>query len=265
MADLPANALERLLEHEVRYFAFAAEAECTDCAWVLHCSSLPGYHDVNRALHLRDDGRGAEVVAGEVIAHFRSRNQDVVADLDAVAESQGIGAALRKRGIMPVMGRRALMYYPHPVPPIVSAPDVEVRKIAVKGDTTALRLWVETNLNQTQAEADADYWRYTEWEARTPLCHLYLGFLDGQPAGTCDLFADGGWGRIEMVETRPDFRRRGVASAVVAKAVADSLTMGHSQTYLFTDAEGEGERVYARLGFVRQGVNVLHRHISAHP
>src|ERR1051326_5690290 len=99
MTDLPLEALERLLEHEIRYFAFAAEIERRDYAWYLDCPSLPGYHDVNRALHLRDDGRGPEAVARTVVARFRALGQAVVVDLDPVAEAQGIGPALRRLGV----------------------------------------------------------------------------------------------------------------------------------------------------------------------
>jgi hypothetical protein len=259
--DIPADVLEKLLEHEMRYFAFAAEAERTACAWYLHCDSLPGYQDVNRALRLRDDGRGPEAVVRDVLTHFRARNLPIVVDLDAMAEEQGIGPALRRLGVMPAISNRVWMHYPHQMPPTLAAPGVEVREIAQE-NVDEVRLWVGTNLDQDDSQADPDYWRYTEWEARYPLCRLYLGLLEGQPAGTCDLFAEGGWGRIEMVDTRIAFRRRGVASTLVAKAVADSLTMEHSKTYLFTDAGGEGERVYTRLGFVRLGVNVLRRHLQ---
>jgi len=260
MTDMPLDALEKLLEHEVRYFAFAAEAERTAYAWYLHCPSLSGYHDVNRAIRLRDDGRGAAAVAHEVVTHFRVRALPIVVDLDPIAEAQGIGAALRRLGVMPIRENRVLMHYPQQTPPAFSTPDVEVQEIAQE-DTDALRLWMETTLDQVEESVAPDYWSYTEWEARYPACRLFLGFLNGQPAGTCDLFSSEGWGRIEMVETRPAFRRHGVASAVVTKAVAASLTMEHSETYLFTEAEGDGERVYRRLGFVRQGINLLHRHI----
>ena len=259
MAERLPEALEQLLEHEVGYFAFAAEAERCEHAWYLRCDALPEYEDVNRALHLRDDGRGPKAVARAVIDYFQARGRPVVADLDSVAEAQGIGAALRRMGVTPTMGNRMLMSYPFLTPPVISAPGVEVREIA-SGDAAGLRVWIETNLNQALVSADPDYWRYTEWEARYPLCRLYLGLLDGQPAGTCDLFADAGWGRIEMVETLPAWRRRGVASTVVAHAIAASLAQGHSETYLYTDAGGEGERLYLRLGFVRQGINLLKRH-----
>ena len=43
-------------------------------------------------------------------------------------------------------------------------------------------------------------------------------------------------GRIEMVETRSQYRRRGIAAAVVAQAALGLRTMsGDTVTYLYTD------------------------------
>jgi len=258
------DVLEKLIDHDARYFTMVASLEKTPCAWFLYGPELPEYGDANRALRLRDDGRGPEAVSREVIAYFRSRGLPAVADVDAVAEAQGIGSALRRMGIVPVLGDTLWMRYPLPEPPNVNAPGARVDVVPNETGAGEARVWIETTLSDVEGTESAALWRaVAEREARYLACRLYLGLLSGQPAGTCDLFAAEGWGRVESVATRPEFRRRGVASAVVARAVADSLQMGNTVTYLLTEPGGAGEQVYRRLGFVPWGLNILRRHRTA--
>jgi GNAT superfamily N-acetyltransferase len=266
--------LEKLLAHEAEYFTFGADWTQTSAAWFLDGPELANYRDCNRALRLRDDGRGADAVAREMVAHYRARGVPVTADIDPVAERQGIGAALRRLGVMPVVGRTLLMRYERPLPPVLPERGIAVEVVPNAVNTTdtidthiidtkpmATREWVETVVSDEDAE-DAPFWRaITEREARSPACRLYLARLDGRPAGACDLFVSQEWGRIDSVVTHPDLRRRGVASALVARVVQDSIALGNEITYLFTEAGGMGEPVYTRLGFTTAATDILKRHI----
>ncbi len=259
------DLLEKLCEHEARYFTFAGALTKTPGAWFLDGPDLPDYRDANHALHLRDDGRGAHRVASDVIAHYQARGLRVVADVDALAEAQGIGAVLRQRGVLPALGDTLAMSYLPATPPEVSRPEIIVQTLANETGAGEAQAWVETVMSDFEAphDPDARMWRaVTEREARSPDCRLYLAYLDGQPAGACDVFHALGWHRVESVVTRPEFRRRGVASALVARAVADALRMGGERTYLYTEAGGAGEQVYRRLGFSLWERNPLRRHMG---
>src|SRR5678815_5200777 len=100
--------MDHLMETELRFFAHLGTVEKTDFAWLLHNAELRDYRNANHALRLRDDGRGPEAVAREVIAFYRSRNIPPTADIDEIAEQQGIGAALRRLGVTPVIGNTLL-------------------------------------------------------------------------------------------------------------------------------------------------------------
>jgi predicted GNAT family acetyltransferase len=157
-----------------------------------------------------------------------------------------------------------LMRYPGAQAPAVPERGVEVRVVAA-GDEAGRQTWADVVMSQEDTddpEERAMWEEVTRREARYPLCRHYLGYLDGQAAGACELFMAEGWGRIESVVTRAAFRRRGVATAVVAQAVADSLAFGHSETYLYTEQGGAGEQVYLRLGFETRAVSPLRRHLS---
>jgi GNAT superfamily N-acetyltransferase len=253
--------LDLLSKHEVSYSGMVARCERSAHAWYLYAPEVPEYRDANRALHLRTNGSSPETVAREVIDYYRSRGLVPVADVDPVAEAQGIGAALRRMNVSPLDGNRVLMRYNGAEPPEPSQNSVTVHVLPNETGAGEAVEWIETAVSDDVGWPDEALWRaVAAHEARYKSCRLYLGRLDGLPAGTCDLFESSNWGRIDSVVTRPEFRRKGVASALVTRAVIDSLTSGNNETYLFTEPGGDAERVYRRLGFVIWHVNVLRRH-----
>ncbi len=272
-----ADKLEKLIAHEAAYFGCFAEIEKTTCGWFLTSADLPAYRDANHAMRLRDDGRGADAVAQAVIFYYRSRGLPPVADIDAVAESLGIGAALRRRGVTPVIGNTLLMRFEAGVGDrgsgIGDAEAIQNPKSKIqKGDSPQSTVrnvakeeagaWVETALI-SGFEDRFPFWRSVlEREANFPACRLYLAEYEGQTAAACDLFEADGWARIDNVGTRAEFRRRGIASELVRHVIADSQANGNTLLYLFTEAGGDGERLYHRLGFTAWQLNPFRRHIG---
>ena len=254
--------LDRLIEHEAAYAGMAARCERTSHALFLHAPDLPEYVDANRALRLRTEGMSADAVADAVAAYFRLRGLRPAAEVDDIAEEQGIGAALRKIGIQPVGGDRLSMRYPLDEPPsALPKTDATVETVPNETGRGEAAEWIETAVADDVGWPDEALWRkVADHEARYSACRLYLARLNGRPAGACDLFLHEGWGRIDSVATWPEFRRRGVASALVARAIADSLTSGSRETYLFTEPHGAAERLYLALGFVPWRMNVFRQH-----
>ncbi|MEM3769553.1 MAG: GNAT family N-acetyltransferase, partial [Candidatus Bathyarchaeia archaeon] len=62
----------------------------------------------------------------------------------------------------------------------------------------------------------------------------YLGRFQGKPAGVCGLVSFNNVGGIFTVGTAPEHRRKGVATALLQKAIADSLSIGNNLLYLIT-------------------------------
>ena len=81
---------------------------------------------------------------------------------------------------------------------------------------------------------------------------------DGRPASMCLLMATPHATEVENVYTTPALRRRGLAHAVVARAVAEAPD---GCTFLFTAAGGSAQHLYGRLGFRRSGL--VHRFVRA--
>ena len=78
-------------------------------------------------------------------------------------------------------------------------------------------------------------------------------FVSGEVASYCELYTDGFTGQIEGVLTLDAWRGRGFASAVVARALAESQAMGHDLTFLLALADDWPKELYRKLGFRETG------------
>jgi ribosomal protein S18 acetylase RimI-like enzyme len=72
---------------------------------------------------------------------------------------------------------------------------------------------------------------------------------EGGVSSYCELYTDGRTGQIEAVMTLPEFRNRGLARAVVSKALAESSAAGNDLTFLLADAGDWPKHLYEKLGF----------------
>jgi GNAT superfamily N-acetyltransferase len=73
--------------------------------------------------------------------------------------------------------------------------------------------------------------------------------VDGEVAAAADLYSDGRTAQVEDVATLERHRGRGLASAVVLRAVEEALAAGHDFVFLVADDEDWPKELYARLGF----------------
>lgn len=254
--------LDPLLEHEARYYAFAASTVRTDYAWYLFSETLPHYFDVNRALRLRSHGQEVSIVLSAVLEALRAYNRrPLVLDIDPLAEREGFAGALLRLRAQPNTRAYPLYAYTLTTPPrpAPSSPSITVQ-VVPEEDHEAREQWAQLQVSEETPKEEHDLWEaVARLEASSTLCKLYLAYVEGVPVGACDLFSYAGWGRVDSVITHPAWRRRGVASALVAHVVGDSLAMGNHFTYLFAEEASPAERVYRRLGFRQVHPRPLHR------
>jgi ribosomal protein S18 acetylase RimI-like enzyme len=78
---------------------------------------------------------------------------------------------------------------------------------------------------------------------------FFVGFVEGQMAGQATLLGIDGVGYLDSVVTRPEFRRRGVATATVLRAVQAGIERGDDIVHLLTVKDSGPQRLYERLGF----------------
>jgi len=113
-------------------------------------------------------------------------------------------------------------------------------------------LLVETNLHghggMTIAAAEANT------AVRRMLVDLtgirfFVARIDGELAGVCELSVHEGVAEIDNVNTLERFRGRGVARAVVGRAVQEGLDRGADLVFLIADDADWPKQLYAKLGF----------------
>jgi GNAT superfamily N-acetyltransferase len=78
---------------------------------------------------------------------------------------------------------------------------------------------------------------------------FFAATTDGRIGSFCELYSDGQTSQIEAVMTLPEFRNRGLARAVVSKALAESTAAGHDLTFLLADDGDWPKHLYEKLGF----------------
>jgi ribosomal protein S18 acetylase RimI-like enzyme len=117
--------------------------------------------------------------------------------------------------------------------------------------------WIRTEPWGTESAVEA----MLAWErarARLTAARAFCAVADGRPVAMCLLLATPEADEIERVYTSPAYRGRGLAYSVVARAAAEA---GGRLTFLFTDAHGAAQHLYARLGFRRAWV--VYRFLAA--
>jgi GNAT superfamily N-acetyltransferase len=82
---------------------------------------------------------------------------------------------------------------------------------------------------------------------------FFAARVDGQIASYCDFYSDGSTGQIEAVMTLEAYRNRGLARAVVTKALEESRAAGDGLTFLLADQEDWPRHLYDKLGFDEVG------------
>jgi len=78
----------------------------------------------------------------------------------------------------------------------------------------------------------------------------YGAFLNNRLVADLGVFHDGSIGRFQSVETHPEFRRRGIATALVSTAANQALLKYDlKMLVIVTEDESAAQRMYESVGF----------------
>jgi GNAT superfamily N-acetyltransferase len=144
------------------------------------------------------------------------------------------------------VGRHLLMALEEP-PADVSA---AVEEVAPDAIWPLREEWMRSEPWASEA-AVAAMLGWERWRAELTGARAFCARADGRPVSMCLLLATPHADEVERVYTTPPHRGRGLAYAVVARAAREA---GGQLTFLFTDAHGAAQHLYARLGFRRAWV-----------
>ena len=85
---------------------------------------------------------------------------------------------------------------------------------------------------------------------KAPPVRYWLAFIDGHPRAYCSSWVStDGVGQVEDLFTHPDFRHRGLATALIHRCVADCRERGAGPIFLGADPSDTPKQMYAALGF----------------
>jgi len=225
--------------------------EFRDLGGALAVTSDAPIPDVNSLLDFRTDERRIESLLDIGFALLRAFDCPPVARVTPLDVPLSLADRLAARGLNPSLRRSWMAFAGDPAAIGVNA-EVDVR-IAGPDDAATFasihagrEKWLRRLSLQTTLTAMLD-------EGNT----FYIGYVAGQAAGVCHLLRDGATAGIYAVTTMPAFRGRGLASTLIARAIADARAAACDVICLSTVSDGDAERLYRRLGFERVFESVL--------
>ncbi len=175
------------------------------------------------------------------LSFFKERKFECAFTLSPLDRPSDLGDWLEDRGFT-FAWKNAAMVCDQPAAPLAPGPARIEEPSASQYD-----VWADTMCRSLDLPANVGD------VGRSVLCipevRLYLARIDGEPAGTTLLYSRLGMGYVDLVGTLPRHRRKGVASSLVTRAVADSRALGNRWTALEVVSGSPAERVYERLGF----------------
>jgi ribosomal protein S18 acetylase RimI-like enzyme len=136
---------------------------------------------------------------------------------------------------------------------VALAPDDPVQEIRVFDDAFRLDLRASTRLFDVSDEGTLDELSALEIEVLVPAGRRWFVVRDraGRAVAFSALLLLDGVGFVDHVLTLPEARRRGHATALTRRVLAESRAAEAERTYLLAEPGGVAAHLYARLGFER--------------
>jgi ribosomal protein S18 acetylase RimI-like enzyme len=239
------SELERAWEFEcATHDRYARVRRQFELGTVIQDDTLPRVYDANFVRFERgfDDLTAAavEAIADELQASLRHRRV-VIPDEDAGAR---VAEDLRARGWR--YDRLVTMAYRRERNELPDPGERAVEEVS----PPALRFARERSLRQRDADARRQIIDFTYLVGRSTPMRPFIARGDRDEVGAfCTLFQRDGTGEVDDVTTLKQYRRRGLAAAVVSAALRASLADGDDFIFLVADDGDWPKEWYARLGF----------------
>jgi GNAT superfamily N-acetyltransferase len=224
------------------------------------CPETPQVHDSNLASRVRaeTDGEIDEVLAraDELYAALRHRKVMIDPDTPAAFEARLVLEGYQPRTHVELVLDGDLRATP-------PAAAVELRLVESEDDWRSL-----TELWRLDSEEEAAKGQHEPWAAgvaeqmvaakriKAPDLRFWLAHVDGTDAAFFSSWpGHDGLGIVEDLFTRPEFRHRGLASALIAHSVADARERGAGPVAISARTNDTPKHMYAAMGFRPSGIS----------
>jgi len=192
-----------------------------------------------------------EPVVDDVITRFCSRSVPCFWWSGPVNHDQRVASILEARGFVKAVegAAMAIDLSNCPLPKPGPADIIEVTS------DDELEDWTRTCTAAFQfIDALSGWWHelFTSisYGSPSPLRH-FLAYIDGKPVGTGSAFIEDGVVGLASVGVKPEYRRRGIGSALTVAALKEARSIGCQLGVLFSSPMATS--MYERLGFRRYG------------
>lgn len=247
--------MEPLLEVATRalldYLGLGHECHTADLATFVHDPAVPMVHDANHGAAVTAESR-AEIdrvlnMAEEVLAPAHDISFKLTPGVPSAFEARLVLEGYRSSAALEMVLEGPLSSEP---------PDTEVR--AVTGEDDWASLWeLKRADDREQAvrtgearSAELSEQMFLAMKAKAPAVCYFLARVEDRD---CAYFSSwpghGGVGVVEDLFTLPEYRHRGIATALIARAVADSRARGAGPVLIGADPGDTPKQMYAALGF----------------
>lgn len=237
----PAMALRML--HNERLRRAQGWADYHDIGGALVITSEAPIAGLNCVLDFTTGGHEVEYLLDVGFALLRAFDRDGAAELTPLDRPASLAAHLEKRHLRRDGGRLEMVHTGawgmaqlNPLVDIWTASPDDVRVFADihSGGGWARKFSIKSTLGAMLDEGNT----------------FYIAHLDGQPVGTLHLLCDEDHvAGIYAVATLKHSRKKGVATTLLLRAIADAKDAGCDLIFLSTDVTNEAQRLYAAAGF----------------
>jgi ribosomal protein S18 acetylase RimI-like enzyme len=211
--------------------------------WLFHNAGNPNHHNSNtaRLIQASDPDRAI----GYIIDFYRKRQLTPRVRVDNLTMPSDFATRLEARGFVVDYSALRVMTWTDFAPSLqTTAPDITIRRAGEADLGEVTRVQAEGFGNETTDWLEGSL----RFELAHPQIRCYLAQLDGVAAASVTVFDGQEWGLVTNVATTPNYRQRGLATALMRQAQAES-----KMPLLLEVAEDNAQRVYERVGFRVQG------------
>jgi GNAT superfamily N-acetyltransferase len=234
------NALEQRLQLQLAFLTLYAQVRKRPWGLLLYNLENPHYYEANGARYIRTDN--PEATIAEIIQFYRTRRLTPRVIVDRATEPSDFRQRLEAHGFESSKHNfRIMRWQGEPLAAPVLPAGAEIVQAGQEHVEAIVTI-----------EAEDAPWSGSDWLRRrtrtllaAPSVRYYIAWVDGEPAATAMCFQTATAGLVESVATRPAYRRRGLASALIARIQAETCT-----PLLLDVEEANAERIYVRRGFV---------------
>jgi GNAT superfamily N-acetyltransferase len=186
----------------------------------------------------------------KLVNHFRHRRVAFMWIVHPSSQPQDLPERLRERGLqeaelLPGMAR-SLANLPEPSP---LPGGMTLRKVTGQGDQAAFYDFAAWRWGVAEEYRDrlATIMTSFRWGQANSRAHMWQAWQGDQPIAKAGMYLASGSAGIYAVVTRPEARRRGLASVLTLVALQDARRRGHNLAVLHSSPMAES--LYRSLGF----------------